>query len=257
MLLVFINRLTNPDPSSPAKDVFIACLCCCGIIELFSTLRPLFAYVEMTPEELDRHLQTEEGQKKIQRTLMKTPQPPPPRSIIEACANAPKRFLPDQLTNTNTNVPKVSTVLVPQYGHPPISHRVSPLNQGVHQISRNAACFNHPAFPQFQNFAQIPLKTGVSHSFLQYQDTSRFPLNAVNNHSLFPQFQDVSQISAFPNYAPYTEGVVPPIQNLYSPATLPFTSHFCSPTSGGGMPAQALNLENRTSTFDFNSEQNW
>ncbi|KAK6058679.1 hypothetical protein COOONC_03747 [Cooperia oncophora] len=38
--------------------------------------KPLFAYVNMTARDIDEHLRTDDGQKKLQRILMHAPQPP-------------------------------------------------------------------------------------------------------------------------------------------------------------------------------------
>ncbi|PIO69440.1 hypothetical protein TELCIR_08729 [Teladorsagia circumcincta] len=38
--------------------------------------RPLFAYVNMTAQDIEDHLRTDDGQKKLQRILMHSPQPP-------------------------------------------------------------------------------------------------------------------------------------------------------------------------------------
>ncbi|KAJ1374394.1 hypothetical protein KIN20_037078 [Parelaphostrongylus tenuis] len=191
--------------------------------------------------------------------------------VFRSCANVAKRFRLDQPTDTNN--PNVASGFSPQYGNIPINQTLAPNNQvasqissssssipsllpqnwNVHQISPNVASFNFMASPHFGYLAQIPLQTPVNHSLFRHQDSSQVQQNVMNNQSLFLQFQNVLQISTFPIYAAYSEGVVPSIHNLYSPATFPSTSQFCLPHSGGGMPAQAMNLEVKTSTFDFRS----
>ncbi|KJH46913.1 hypothetical protein DICVIV_06993 [Dictyocaulus viviparus] len=83
--------------------------------------KPLFAYVNMTCEAVSNLLKTEAGQKKIQRLLIRSSQPPTPPFIVEEAENAG-----NNMTQVSTGA-DTSPAFVSQMGSFPINPL--PMNQ--------------------------------------------------------------------------------------------------------------------------------
>ncbi|KAK6029989.1 hypothetical protein OSTOST_03886 [Ostertagia ostertagi] len=137
--------------------------------------RPLFAYVNMTAQDIEDHLRTDDGQKKLQRILMHSPQPP----LQSFESPQPKMVLSTPLNSFASVSQLAQNVFNPSHS---LSHMLTPAQPNPVANARNGALSS-------SIFAPIQCSAPRHESVLPVMQSASHPICGMAIQTRVPDFR--------------------------------------------------------------------